>query len=74
MLNMMDFAQKLGIIAIILLIARKNKDYVKLVQGMMTVGFEHDQQVKTTKIDGKMYKVLKLSFKNGSEEIQEVEF
>ena len=51
---MMDFAQKLGIMAIILLIARKNKDYVKLLQGMMTVGFEHDQQVKTTKIDGKM--------------------
>ena len=74
MMNLMDFAQRLGIEAIFLLIARKNKEYVKLLQGMMTVGFEQEEQMKTTKIGGKVYKVLKMKLKQQPDEIQEIEF
>lgn len=74
MMNLMDFAQKLGINAIFLLIARKNKEYVKLLQGMMTVGFEQEESMKTTKIEGKTYKVLKMNLKQVPDEIQEIDF
>ena len=72
MMNLIDFAQKLGINAIFLLLARKNPEYVKLLQGMMTIGFENDSSMKTTKIDGNTYKVLKMNLKQ--EDIEELEF
>ena len=71
-MNMMDFAQKTSIKHIILLIERKNKDYVKILQGMMTVGFANDTVMKTTRIGNKDFKVLKMSIK--SEEIEEIAF
>ena len=74
MMNLMDFAQKLGINASFLLIARKNKEYVKLLQGMMTVGFVQEETMKTTKIEGKMYKVLKMNLKQVPDAIQEIDF
>ena len=72
MMNLIDFAQKLGINAIFLLLARKNPEYVKLLQGMMTIGFENDSSTKTTKIEGKVYKVLKMNLKQ--EDIEELDF
>ena len=72
MINLIDFAQKLGINAIFLLLARKNPEYVKLLQGMMTIGFENDSSTKTTKIEGKVYKVLKMNLKQ--EDIEELDF
>ena len=74
MMNLMDFSQKLSISSINLLICRKNKDYVKLLQGMLTVGFTNDEVTKTTQIDGKNYKILKMSLSNAQAEIEEVDF
>lgn len=73
-LNIMDFAQKVCIKNIVLLIDRKSRDYVKILQGMMTVGFSNDLNIKTTKVGGKEYKVLKLIMKNIPEDIEEVIF
>jgi hypothetical protein len=73
-MNIMDFANKMSIKNIILLIERKNKDYVKILQGMMTVGFGNDINLKMTKISGKDYKVLKMTLKGVSEEIEEIAF
>ena len=70
----MEFAQKLGINAIFLLIARKNKEFVRLLQGMLTVGFEQEEAINTTSIGGKVYKVLKMNLKQTPEEIQEIDF
>ena len=69
MMNLMDFSQKISISSIYLLICRKNKDYVKLLQGMLTVGFTNDDITKTTQIDGKNYKILKMSINDGLNEI-----
>ena len=74
MMNLMDFSQKLSINSINLLICRKNKDYVKLLQGMLTVGFTNDDVAKTTQIDGKNYKILKMSLSKAQAEIEEVDF
>ena len=74
MMNLMDFSQKLSISSINLLICRKNKDYVKLLQGMLTVGFTNDEVTKTTQIDGKNYKILKMSLSKAQAEIEEVDF
>ena len=73
-MNMMDFACKMSLKNIILLLDRKNKDYIKIMQGMMTVGFVNDNLMKTTKISGKDYKLLKMAIKNNTEEIEEISF
>jgi len=73
-MNIMDFATKMSIKNIILMIDRKNKDYVKVLQGMMTVGFSTDSNVKMTRVGGKDYKVLKMTLKSVPEEIEEIAF
>lgn len=74
MINLIDLAQKLSVKAIYLLICRKNPEYVKLLQGMMTVGFEQESTIKTKEIEGKVYKILKMNIQSFPEEIEEIEF
>jgi hypothetical protein len=73
-MNLMDFTQKMQIKNIILLLERKNRDYVKILQGMMTIGFQNDSSLKITKVGGKDYKVLKMQIKLQPEEIEEIAF
>ena len=73
-MNIMEFAQTMGIKNLILLLDRKNKDYVKILQGMMTVGFLNDSVLKMTKVGGKDYKVLKMTLKTAPNEIEEIAF
>lgn len=73
-MNIMEFAQKVAIKNLILLVSRKSKDYVKIIQSMMTVGFGNDENLKVTKIGGKDFKVLKMTIKNIPEEIEEIAF
>jgi hypothetical protein len=73
-LNLMTFAQKMSIKNIILLLDRKNRDYVKILQGMMTVGFSNDMNMKTCKLADKEYKVLKMTMKPVQDEIEEIPF
>ncbi len=73
-MNLMEFAQKMSIKNVVLLLDRKNKDYVKILQGMMTVGFANDNNYRITKIGGKEYKILKMTLKNVQEEVEEVVF
>ena len=73
-MNMMDFASKMSLKNIILLLDRKNRDYIKIMQGMMTVGFSNDNAMKMTKVSGRDYKVLKMTLKTTPEEIEEISF
>ena len=41
---------------------------------MLTVGFTNDEVTKTTQIDGKNYKILKMSLSKAQAEIEEVDF
>lgn len=73
-MNLIDFSQKMNIKNLVLLLDRKNKDYVKILQGMMTVGFQSDTVLKVSKIGNKEYKVLKMIVKTTSSEIEEIRF
>lgn len=73
MINLMEFAQKLGIKIMFLFISRGNKEYVKILQGMLTVGFQQEEKMSTAKIDGKNYRVLKMNMKQ-DDEIEEIDF
>ena len=74
MLNIFEFCQKVGIETIYFLVAKKNAQYIRIVQDLMIVGFEVDENLKTVNIDGKVYKVLMLPVKEEYDEIEEVFF
>ena len=72
MINLLDLARKVGIETIYFLVAKKNEQYIKIVQDLMIVGFELDEKNKSINIDGNAYKVLKLSVKEQEEEIEKI--
>ena len=74
MLNMFEFAKKIGIETIYFLVSKKNQQYIRIVQDLMIVGFEVDEKMKTINIEGNAYKVLYLSIKEDFDEIEEVTF
>jgi len=73
-INLMEFAQKMSVKNLALLLDKKTRDYVKILQGMMTVGFENDTQQKVVKVLNKDYKLLKMSLPTVSEQIEEIAF
>ena len=72
MINLLEFAQKVEIETIYFLVAKKNQDYIKIVQDLTIVGFEVDEKLKSVNIEGNAYKVLMLPVKEQDEEIEEV--
>ena len=72
MINLLEFAQKVEIESIYFLVAKKNQDYIKIVQDLTIVGFEVDEKLKNVNIEGNVYKVLMLPVKEQDEEIEEV--
>lgn len=58
--NLMDFASKISAKSLILLIDKKNLNYVKIIQSMMIIGFANDKKYKTAILMGKEYKLLRL--------------
>lgn len=73
-MNLMDFVQRTKISTIYFLLNRKNSQYIKILQGMLTVGFEYEENHKKVEIDGGVYKVLKMNMKDVPDEIEEVDF
>ena len=73
-MNFLDFAQKMNIKNLIMLLERKNKDYVKILQSMMTVGFSNDKNMASVKILDVDCKVLKMTINSSQQEIEEVAF
>lgn len=69
--NLLEFADKLSAKSVFLLMDKKNKEYVKILQSMMMIGFSYDNN-KSANIKGKEYKVLKLQINYG--EIEEIAF
>lgn len=74
MMNLLEFVQKVGIDMIYFLIDKKNKQYPRILQDLMIIGFEADDEHKTAKIEGKVYKVLKMDVSECDEDIEEVDF
>lgn len=74
MINLLDFTQKVGIDVIYFLVAKKNQQYLRIIKDLMIVGFEVEENVKNTTIDGQVYKILKMPVNEESDEIEEVMF
>lgn len=72
MINLLEMTRKVGIETIYFLVAKKNEQYLKIVQDLMIVGFEVDEKNKSINIEGNSYKVLKLSVKEQDDEIEEI--
>ena len=74
MINLFEFTQKVGIDFIYFLVATKNQQYLRIIKDLMIVGFEVEENVKNTSIDGQVYKILKMPISEEPEEIEEVMF
>jgi len=72
-MNFIDFA-KMNVKHLIMLLDRKNKDYVKILQSMMTVGFTNDKSLATVKIADVNYKVLKMTVSSSQQDVEEIAF
>jgi len=73
-MNFIEFAQNMKINNIVMLLDRKNKDYVKILQSMMTVGFSMDKNLKSVKISDTEYKSLKMSVNLNQPAVEEIDF
>ncbi len=72
MQNFFFFASKTNQTKICFLLNRKNKDYVKLLQGIMTVGFKTSNS--RFNLDKVEYKVMNMDVSKKSDEVQEIDF
>ena len=74
MMNLLEFAQNSGIKTIYLMISRNNKQYIKLLQAMLIVGFESDNEKQLKMINNKSFKCLKMTISESSDEVVEITF
>ena len=72
LINILEFSISVEIDMIYLLVAKKNKHYLNIIQDMTLVGFEPEEKLSNIIIDGNVYKSLKMSIKDISKEIQEI--
>ena len=74
LINIIDFSKSVGIDFIYILICKKNSKYLNIVQDMSIVGFESEKNFPVFNIDGNIYKSLKMSIKDITQEIQQINF
>ena len=74
LINILEFSLYEEINTIYLLVDKKNKYYLNIIQDMILVGFEPEDKIaKKIVIDGNVYKTLKMSISDISKEIEEIE-
>jgi hypothetical protein len=73
LINILDFLNNVGINTIYLLINKKNKYYKNIIQDMLIVGFEFEKNLPHFTIDGIIYKKLKMSMKDLTQEIKQID-
>ena len=74
LINIIDFSKSVGNDFIYILICKKNSKYLNIVQDMSIVGFESEKNFPVFNIDGNIYKSLKMSIKDITQEIQQINF
>ena len=73
MMNLFTFTQKVGIDYICFLLSKKNKQYGRIMQDLMIVGFKPNEKIKEINIEGNIYKVMEIPAYS-DEEIEEFFF
>ena len=74
MINFFYFALKTHSNKMCILLNRKNKDYVKILQGVMTVGFKTSKNNQRFNHENVEYKVMSMEITKKHDEIQEIDF
>jgi hypothetical protein len=72
LLNLFYFAMRTNSKKMCFLLTRKNKDYVKILQGIMTVGFKPSNSRYSN--NGTDYKVMTMEINKKFDEVQEIDF
>jgi len=72
LINILDFSNSIGISVIYILINKRNKNYKNFIQDMLIVGFNFDKNFPNFTIDGQVYKPLKMSIKDITQEIKQI--
>ena len=67
MMNLFAFTQKVGIDYICFLLSKKNKQYGRIMQDLMIVGFKPNEKKKEITIEGNVYKVMEICAKSDGE-------
>mmetsp|Transcript_7813 Transcript_7813/g.8057 ORF Transcript_7813/g.8057 Transcript_7813/m.8057 type:complete len:141 (+) Transcript_7813:180-602(+) len=74
--NLLYFGSKVEVKSIAMILSRKSKDYVKILQGLMTVGFKTEAGNNSRFLSGKTgtnCKVLKMELTK-IDDVQEIDF
>ena len=74
LINILDFSNYIDIETIYMLINKKNKRYKHIIQDMFLVGFNLEKNRSNFTIDGSIYTALKMSIKDISQEIKQIDF
>ena len=74
LINILDFSNSIDIGTLYILINKKNKRYKNIIQDMLLVGFEFEKNNSNFVIDGNIYKSLKMSIKDITQEIRQIDF
>ena len=72
LINILEFSIFVEIDIIYLLVGKANEKYINIIQDMIIVGFEYEDNLPVITIDGNVYKKLKMSIKDISKEIEEI--
>ena len=72
LINILDFANSIGIDFIYILINQNNRSYANIIQDMLLVGFEFGKNYPMFNIDGYLYKALKMSINDIKQEIVQI--
>ena len=74
LINILDFSNSIDIGTLYILINKKNKRYKNIIQDMLLVGFEFEKNNSNFVIDGNIYKSLRMSIKDITQEIRQIDF
>ena len=72
LINILDFANSIGIDFIYILINQNNRSYANIIQDMLLVGFEFGKNYPMFNIDGHLYKALKMPINDIKQEIVQI--
>lgn len=74
LLNFIYFTIKSSKKSLCIMITRKNKDYVKLLQGLLAVGFKSSQSTPRYTFNGQDYRMMEMELTKKIDDVQEIDF
>lgn len=60
MMNLFTFCEKVGIDTINFMVAKKNPQYIRIIQDLLVVGFKPNEKMKEVSIEDDCYNVLEI--------------